>query len=116
MDTSFILSAVRNKIDFFDELFEYKIFIPEEVLREIKSFAVSDKKKRFKEDAELALKILSKKKFELVKLPHKHVDKGLISLAKDDKYFIIATLDRGIKKHFKNRILTVRNEKSLEFV
>ena len=70
LDTSFILSCVRNKIDFFEELLEYQILIPKEVINELNGL-----------EADLALKILTKykKSFKMVNLSTKNVDKGIIN-------------------------------------
>ena len=109
-DTSFILTAVRNKLDLFEELQEYKIIIPEQVLVELRGLAKS------KSEAILALKILEKNKFERPDLETKNTDQGIIKFAKENPKTIIATLDKEIKQSIDNQKLVVRAKKKLEIV
>lgn len=73
LDTNFIISCIKNKIDFFSELESngIEILIPEEVIAELKGLK-----------QELALKLLEKNKFRKIKLNAKIVDKGIINYAK----------------------------------
>jgi len=116
LDTNFILTAIRNKIDFFEEikLMEMKIAVPKQVIAEIKRITSSKKKLKFKDEAKLALKLLNKNKFENPDLKQKFTDKGLINYAKKHKDVVIATLDREIKSKTKNPKLIIRNKKKLE--
>lgn len=118
LDTNFILSCIRNKIDFFEDikLMGFQIIIPEQVVKEIERISKSKKKLQFREDAKLALKILEKNKFKEIKLPERQVDKGLIKLAEKDKNIIIATLDRELKKKIKNPKMVIKGKKKLEVI
>ena len=107
-DTSFILSAVRNKIDFFEELLGEIIIIPKQVLNEIKRLGNFDSK--------LALKILEKNSFEEIDLGKGHVDKLIIKFAEKNPKTIVATLDREIKTKVKNQKLVIRGKKKLEII
>lgn len=110
LDTSFILSCVRNRIDFFEEirLMGLKILIPKQVIVEIKGLAKS------RDDAKISLKLLEKNKFSEVDLKNKNVDKGIINYEKKNPEIIVATLDREIKKKIKNQKLVIRGKKKLE--
>ena len=108
LDASFILSAIRNKIDMFEELQEYKILIPEQVLQELEGLANS------KSEAKLAIKVLSKNKFQKIDLKTKNTDAGIKSFAKNNPETIIATLDREIKKSIKNQKALIRAKKKIE--
>jgi len=108
LDTSFIISAVRNKIDFFEWLIGEKIIIPKQVLEEIKRIE--------NKDSELALKILELNPFEEIDLGKGHVDKLLIRFAARNPKVIVATLDREIKNKLKNYKLVIRGKKKLEVV
>lgn len=112
LDTSFILSCIRNKIDFFEEinLMGIKIIIPEQVIKEIKKF------ENKKTEAKLALKILEKNKFQKIDLNSKNTDNGIIKYAKENPELIIATLDREIKRKTTNKKLVIRNKKKLEII
>ncbi len=116
LDTNFILSCIRKKIDFFEEIkfMGFKILIPIQVVREIKEIIESKKKFHFKEDAKIALKLLEKNSFQEIDLKKKNVDEGLIKLAKKNKEIIIATLDREIKNKIQNSKLIIRGQKKLE--
>ena len=118
LDTSFILSCIRNKIDFFEEieLRGIQILIPKEVIAEIEGIYKSKKKLQFKEEAKLALKLLENSRFKKIILKDDNVDEGLIKAAEEDKEVIIATLDREIKEKIKNNKLVIRGKKKLEIV
>ena len=118
LDTSFILTAVRQKIDFFPELENtgFKILIPEGVIKEIETISNSKKTGPLAENAKLALKILGKEEFEKIKLIGKDVDKSIIKLAKSDSEVAVATLDREIKNKIKNSKLVIRQKKRIELI
>ena len=118
LDTNFILSCVKQKIDFLDEIqfMGMEILIPEEVLKEIEKIRDSGKKLHFRENALLTLKILDKKEFKKIKLGTQDVDKGLVNFAEKNKDVIIATLDREIKKKIKKSKLVIRGKKKLEII
>ena len=88
LDTNFILTCVKQKIDFFEKLeFEgLKILIPKQVIREIKGIKT--------QDSELALKLLKKGEFEEIDIGKGHVDKRIIEFADKNPEVLIATLDR----------------------
>jgi len=112
LDTNFILSCIRKKIDFFEEirLMGFKILIPTQVIREIKKFAES------KPEARLALTILEKNDFDKIDLKVKNVDNGIVKIAEKNKGYIIATLDREIKNKIKNQKLVIRGDRNLEII
>jgi rRNA-processing protein FCF1 len=115
LDTNFILSCLRKKIDFFDEieLMGIKIAIPEEVVNEIKKLS-DEGNKTTQREAKTALAFIKKNNFEEIKLITKNVDNGIVKLAKENKELIIGTLDKGIKNRVKNQILGIRGDKGLE--
>jgi len=112
LDTNFILSCVRKKIDFFEEikLMGFGILIPKEVIREIVKF------KEKKPEADLALKILEKNNYKKIELAKGHVDKKIINYAKENPELIIATLDKEIKDKINNQKLIIRGNKKLEII
>lgn len=116
LDTNFILSCIRKKIDFFEEIkfMGFKILIPTQVIKEIKGITNSKKKLKFREEAKLALKLLEKNSFKEIDIKNKNVDRGLINLARENKDIIIATLDREIKNKTQNSKLIIRGQKKLE--
>ena len=112
LDTSFILTCVRNKIDFFEEIKSkgMKIEIPKQVIVEVEGLAKS------RSDAETTLKLFNKNKFNKTDLKTKNVDGGLIKFAEKNKDVVVATLDREIKKKIKNQKLIIRGKKKLEII
>lgn len=116
LDTSFILSCIRNKIDFIEELqlSGRKILLPIQVIGELKNIAKKGKCK-FRQEAEFALKILEHSKFEKIDLLEKNVDKGIKKFAEKDKSVIIATLDRKVKKP-KSRNMVITKKKKIEII
>jgi len=118
LDTNFILTCIKQKIDFFEELKleGLQISIPKQVINEIKRISNSKKKLHFREDAKVALKLLGKNHFKKIDLKIKYVDKGLTKFTKENKNVIIATLDRELKKKIKNPKLVIREKKRLEII
>jgi rRNA-processing protein FCF1 len=106
LDTNFIISCIKNKIDFFYELLGSQILIPKQVINEIQ---------RIKNvNSNLALQLLKKNKFKEINLGRGHVDKKIIQYAKNNPSMIIATLDRGIHSKIQNKKLIILGKKKLE--
>mgnify|MGYP001585621188 CR=1 FL=1 len=107
LDTSFIITCVRQKIDFFEEIkfMGMEILIPREVIEELK-----------KKQAKTALKLIEKSSFKETSLRTKNVDNGIIKVAKENPEMIVATLDAEIKTSVKNHKLVIRGKKNLEII
>ncbi len=107
LDTNFILTCVRQKIDFFEDFYlaGIKVIIPENVIAEM------EKLKRI-----TALRLLEKNVFERVTLPGKNVDNAIVQFAKENPEIIIATLDKAMRKKIKNKKVTIRSKKIIEIV
>lgn len=109
LDANFIITSVKNKIDFYEELFMegYKIIIPEEVMRELEKL-----------DNKAVLDFLGKKEFSKIKLNSRNVDNGIVKYAGENPDVVIATLDRAIqlKVKRKNRIMVIRSNKKFEVI
>jgi len=116
LDTNFILTCIRQKIDFFNEieLMGMGIIIPKEVIEEIKKIKNSTKKLKYRDEAVISLNLLEIKKFKTAILNEKIVDKGIVKFAKQNPDAVIATLDRGIKSRIPNKKLIIRGKKKLE--
>lgn len=117
LDTNFIISCIRKKIDFFEEIkfMGFQILIPLQVIFELKKIAESGKIK-YEEEAKIALKIIKKHNFNEIDLHTKNVDNGLVALSKKNRDYIIATLDREIKNKIKNPKIIIRGNKKLEII
>ena len=107
LDTSFIMTSVKQKIDFFEEIQSkgMQILIPDLVMRELKGLK-----------ADLALKILKSHKFKLIKIKGKNTDRAIINYAKENSGVIVATLDKEIKTKIKNPKLVIRQKKKLGII
>ena len=117
LDTNFILSCIRKKIDFFEKIPQMglSIIIPLQVMDEIRKFT-REGRGSLKSEAKLALTIMENQQFKRVDLYNKNVDNGIISLAEKNKNYIIATLDRAIKVKTKNQNLVIRGDTELEII
>jgi rRNA-processing protein FCF1 len=117
LDTNFILSCIRKKIDFFHDLkFRgFKILIPAEVIVELKKIIETGGKK-FQEEAKIALNLIGKNSFEKIDLNTKNVDNGIVKIAGEHREYIIATLDRVIKNKIENQKLVIRGNGKLEII
>jgi rRNA-processing protein FCF1 len=107
LDTNFILTCIKQKIDFFEEipLMGIQIIIPKEVIGEI-----------IKLKKESALSLLSKSKFKEISISGKIVDNAIIKYARENPGIIIATLDRDIQKKTRNRKMIIKGKKKLEII
>jgi len=112
LDSSFIVSCVRQRIDFLSQLAEqgYKVKVPREVLQELKDlkFKCSPVDRAA---INIALEMLNKKTVKKMKLGGRTVDDGLIDKGKEGYY--IATLDTRIKNLVPKKIVIFSSKKSI---
>lgn len=115
LDTNFILTCIKEKIDFFSKtncLTTEKIdwIVPQQVLNELGN--IKDRKgtkQKDKEAAEISfelLKLINPKVVELKKNPN--VDIAIVNYILDTD-IVLATLDKELQQRVKNKILTIRN-------
>ncbi|MDP2672192.1 MAG: PIN domain-containing protein [Nanoarchaeota archaeon] len=107
LDTNFILTCIKQKIDFFEELYlqGYQIIIPDGVIDELKKLKQTS-----------ALKLLEKSNFKKITLTGKNVDNAIINYANRNPEIFVATLDRELQKKFKNQKIIIRGKKKLEII
>ena len=107
LDTNFIITCIKQKIDFFDYLYGegYTIFVPEQVINELEKLK-----------QESALKLLKNSKFKKIALKGKIVDNSIINYAKENPTLIVATLDRELQKKIRNRKMVIRDRRKLEIL
>ena len=110
LDSNFIITCMKQKIDFFEDLTfrGFKIMIPEQIIRELKGLKIPE--------AALALKLLEKSKFEKIDIGKGHVDKRIKKFADENSKVLIATLDSELKKKLKNQKVVIRGKKKLEII
>jgi len=118
LDTSFILSCVREKVDFFERLeyMGYNIVVSANVIKEIKRLAEKGKTLRLRDEAVLALKVLDSETYELLEIKGKYVDSAIVNYLKTDSEYALATVDRELKKKVNNPIVVLRSKKRLEIM
>ncbi len=104
LDTNFIISCVKKRIDFIDELLMqgFRIIVPREVIQELKDLRLNVAHTD-RVAIDVALKMFIGKRIEKGKLGGKTVDEGLIAKGKQGAY--IATLDAAIKRAVSNRVV-----------
>ena len=107
LDTNFILSCIKQKIDFFEELYlrGYQIIIPDKVIDELKKLKQTS-----------ALKLLEKNNFKEIILAGKNTDNSIINYAKKNPEILVATLDKELNNKLKNRKIIIRGKKKLEII
>ena len=117
LDTNFIMTCLKEKIDFTDAEKFGRVVIPEQVIDELEKKSKEGKVKD-RDNAKLALDIIKKKKLEIIKLERKFVDAGIKRYVSDSQDIIVATLDKELKKAVKGKakILTIRARKKLMLV
>ncbi len=123
LDTNFILTCVKSKIDFAqiaEKIIDEKItwLIPQQVLNEIGN--IKDRKstkKVDKESAELSFQILQVINHKIIELnKDRNVDIAIVNYILN-KPIVLATLDKRLKQRVpNNKILTIRGKSYLELI
>jgi rRNA-processing protein FCF1 len=124
LDTNFILSCIKQKLDFFSHancLITEKIdwLLPKEVLHELKTLSTRKGEKiTDKASAQIAIEMLKLISCEEISLDSpKDVDTGIVNYANSHPGLVVATLDKGLKSRLpENKILTIKGVKGLELI
>jgi len=105
LDTNFIVSCIKQKIDFFNyfKMNGFKVLIPKQVLWELNNIP----------NSEFYKNILKKNKFSEIDIGKGHVDNKIINYLKNRPEIFIATLDAELKKNLKNKKIIIRKRKVL---
>ena len=114
LDSSFIISCLVKKIDFLSQLKEkgFKVVIPREVIQELKDLTTKKELSRGERTAiKIGLELFSSKDVKKIGFGEKKVDDMLIKKGKEGVY--IATLDNGIKRQVKNKIIIQSAKKEI---
>ena len=118
LDTSFILTCLKEKIDFLNAEEFGELILPVQTINELKKVERKAGKERIL--ANLALQIIekNKEKFEFIELSSNYVDEGILKCIENnkDEKFVVATVDKGLKRKLKKmvRLLIIRAKKKLE--
>ncbi len=123
VDTNFILTCVKQKIQMFEEFEElfgiYELAVGKQVLNELNK--LNDEKELKMKDREasaVALKLLKHKKIKTIEFMAPSVDSGIVFYALKKPGIIIATLDRELKNRIKKnnktaKFLTIKQKKKI---
>lgn len=121
LDTNFLLTCAKQKVDFaelvreqIDEKIEW--IVPEEVIAELTELSErKDMKGKDKYAAKLALILIEKMGYELVRVNNKNVDVGIADFIRG-KLIALATLDKGLKKRVDNTIITISDKRQVQII
>ena len=113
LDTNFIISCLRKKIDFKEEIEKLGFIpiIPKEVMQEMKDLMDKKVSREDRIAIEMALESIQKNKLKKIGLGKGKVDTELIKKGKSGIY--IASLDNGVKRSVPNRIVISSSQNSL---
>ena len=121
LDTSFLLTCAKQKIDFVSIANEkineeIKWIVPNEVIGELKELSSrKGLRGKDKDSAKLALELLKMVNPEFIDVKNRHVDEGIAQFVKD-KDVVVATLDKKLKGRIGNRILVIKDFRDLEII
>ena len=121
IDTNFLLIPLKFKVDIFSEFsricnFNYKLFIFEESINELKNI-IEKQSGKDKKAAQFALKLIKLKDIEIIKSERKDVDELILDGASKDT--IIATQDMQLKKKLikkSSSVIILRQKKYLQLL
>jgi len=127
IDTNFLVSAIRFKIDIFSELqricdFKYIICVVDGTIDELEKLAETGKPKD-KIAARISLELIKKKMVKITKISSKNkrvknVDLLILNLIKEGD-FIVATQDKELKREIRKKgvpIIVLRQKGYLELI
>ncbi|MBS3081616.1 hypothetical protein J4416_01595 [Candidatus Pacearchaeota archaeon] len=106
LDSSFIISCVRERIDFLSQLEDqgFTPVVPREILQEMKDLGISNRSSREDRIAiNVAIEMIERKGVKKTTLGNGKIDDFLIHRGK--KGIFIATLDKGIKRNIPKKIV-----------
>ena len=127
IDTNFLVSAIRFKIDLFSELqricdFKYTICIVDGIIDELEKLAETGKPKD-KIAARISLELIKKEKIKITRISPKNkrvknVDLLILNLIKEGD-FIVATQDKELKREIKKKrvpLIVLRQKRYLKLI
>ncbi len=108
LDTSFLLTAIRYKVDIFNKLKGHNLIVLDGIKKELENLI--KRKKRGKLEAKIVLELLKRKKIKIKKAKKKIVDDAIVA----EKNMAVATQDKELKSRLKERkIITIRQKRLL---
>jgi rRNA-processing protein FCF1 len=114
LDTNFIISCIRKRIDFIGELegLGFKVVVPRRVLQELKDLRKERGTSHSDRTAiDVANEFFTNSKVKKIRLGGRTVDEGLIAKGLEGVH--IATLDRAVKREVPNRVVILNSKNGL---
>ena len=114
LDTNFLISTNRFKIDVISELTGNELFVTEPVLEELKK--ISKKNGKDSKAAKMSLELVKEKGLKTLESKEKEADKSLLEYGK--KGYSVATQDRILRNKLKRagvKIIFIRQKKYVVF-
>ena len=116
-----IILGFRQGIDFIslaDEIFDVKIewLVADEVIEELRMLSMrKESKGKEKEAAKLGLELLERLDAERIRLKNPNVDDGIVAYSQNHDV-VVASLDKGLKKRIKGKIMTIQGKNRINIV
>ena len=127
LDTNFLVSAVRFKVDLFSEIkricsFNYQICVLDKMVDELKKLTETGEP-RDRAAAKISIELIKKKNIKIIKnitknKRVKNIDLLILNLIKKGN-FIVATQDKELKREIKKKevpIIVLRQKKYLKLI
>ena len=111
MDTSFLVTSMKFKVDFFTELMEHELFVIDKVLEELQKIAESKGKDGIA--ARVALEFIKKRGIDVLEADAE-TDDALILYGK--RGYAVATQDIKLKRRLKNEKIKLIYVKQKKYV
>lgn len=123
LDTNFLLIPYQFRVDIFTQIdristFQYKIFILDKTLEELKNIVEKQKGKN-KDAAKIALKLIAIENIGIIKTKGNEKTDDIILELSSKKDFIVATQDKDLKRrliHHNVKVIVLRQKKILAMV
>lgn len=120
IDTNFLLIPAQFNVDIFDEIDKictnYKLYIVDKTIDELKKIIDTAKKASDKRAAKLALDLIKAKDINIIyTAKDKSVDDLIIDLVNKGDY-TLATQDKLLKERLKTKIIVLRQKKYLKVI
>jgi len=115
LDTNFLVSANKFKVDVFSQLRGNQIFVLDTVIEELKN--ISKGKSKDSTAAKVALESIKRKGLKILKSKESETDLSLLNYSK--KSYVIATHDKILKNKINKigkKIIVIRQRKYVAFV
>ena len=100
LDTNFLMTALRFKVDIFSELKGNELFVITNIISELEKLSKGNSKDV--KYAKLSLEMVKRKGLKVLTSKEKNTDKSLVEYSK--KGYAIATQDRPLKEIIKEKV------------